>query len=387
MTSTVALGEVATIEREIVSADEIVDGETYVGLENIVSGGSFSQVGTVVAGQLGSSKFRFDEEHVLYGKLRPYLAKIAAPSFAGVCSTDILPLRPGPQLDRRYLLHCLRTPEMVGLADRRSSGANLPRLSPKALEEFPIPLPPIEEQRRIAAVLDAADALRVKRREALAKLDTLTQAIFIDMFGTPQSNVRGLPEVELGELVQVKGGKRLPKGSDYADGPTDHPYIRVTDFKTGVVKLHDMRYLEPETQQSISRYTVSEGDVIVSIAGSIGEVASVPPELDGANLTENAAKLVRRDPESLCSDYLASFLRSDFAQGQITARTGQVTIGKLALFRIASLNILLPPMWQQRRYEQALRAVLAVRTRLQAGVMCSETLFASLQQRVFRGEL
>jgi type I restriction enzyme S subunit len=107
-----------------------------VGLENIESGGSFVNVRTVANGELASNKFTFTERHVLYGKLRPYLAKIARPSFDGICSTDILPILPGPELDRDYLTHFLRQPTMIELANSRAAGANLPRLSPKALAEF-----------------------------------------------------------------------------------------------------------------------------------------------------------------------------------------------------------------------------------------------------------
>ncbi len=160
----VPLREIATISRYTVKPEDITSGTTYVGLEHITDEGRFAGVGTVVSGELASNKFRFDERHILYGKLRPYLRKIALPTFRGICSTDILPILPGPHVDRNYLYHYLRTPAMVELATSRSAGANLPRLSPGQLASFEIPFPPLPEQRRIAAILDAADALRTKRR-------------------------------------------------------------------------------------------------------------------------------------------------------------------------------------------------------------------------------
>jgi len=92
---TVALADVAAIERDAVQPEAIEDDTIYVGLENIETGGAFSEVGKVDARALASSKFRFSQRHVLYGKLRPYLAKIACPDFSGICSTDILPILPG----------------------------------------------------------------------------------------------------------------------------------------------------------------------------------------------------------------------------------------------------------------------------------------------------
>ena len=160
------LGQVAEIERTMVSPEDIVSGTPYVGLEHIISGGELIGVGPAVNGELRSTKFRFSSDHILYGKLRPYLAKIAAPDFTGVCSTEIVPIRPGPYMSRGFLLHFLRQPNQIELATARSAGANLPRLSPAELAKFAIPVPPLSEPRRIAEILDQAEALRAKRRAA-----------------------------------------------------------------------------------------------------------------------------------------------------------------------------------------------------------------------------
>jgi type I restriction enzyme S subunit len=165
---TVAISDVATIERSSLQPDEIKDGTTSVGLENIETGGAFLDPKPVKAGALASSKFQFTDRHILYGKLRPYLAKIACPDFSGICSTDILPIRPSKEINRRYLFHFLRQPLMVNYANSRAVGVNLPRLSPSTLAEFKVPLPPIAQQRRIAEVLDRAEALRTMRRTVLA---------------------------------------------------------------------------------------------------------------------------------------------------------------------------------------------------------------------------
>lgn len=104
---------VAAIDRDIVEAPAITNGTLYVGLENIQSGGDIINVRPVDTGELASSKFAFSPKHLLYGKLRPYLAKIARPNFHGICSTDILPVLRGPKLDRNFLAHFLLTPEKV----------------------------------------------------------------------------------------------------------------------------------------------------------------------------------------------------------------------------------------------------------------------------------
>ena len=94
------LAEIATIERNQIEASEIQSGTNYLGLEHIEAGGRILKRKPVSRGELASAKFKFSREHLLYGKLRPYLAKIALPDFSGICSTDILPVRPGPRIDR-----------------------------------------------------------------------------------------------------------------------------------------------------------------------------------------------------------------------------------------------------------------------------------------------
>lgn len=198
------LTEVANIERTGIQPDQIKDGTTYVGLEHIERGGRFIGLKTVDAGELASSKFQFTEQHILYGKLRPYLAKVACPEFSGICSTDILPILPKSNVDRKFLFHFLRQPKMIDYANSQAVGVNLPRLSPSALAKFEIPIPPLEEQKRIAEILDRAQSLISKRREAIAQLDTLTQSIFLEMFGDPTLN--GWVMETIAEVVHPSSG-------------------------------------------------------------------------------------------------------------------------------------------------------------------------------------
>jgi type I restriction enzyme S subunit len=108
----VPLGEVATVERDGIDPTSIQSGSRYVGLEHIDSSGAVQQQ-IVQNGDLASTKFVFGPDHILFGKLRPYLRKIARPEFDGVCSTDIIPIRPGPNVDRGYLFHFLRLDDVV----------------------------------------------------------------------------------------------------------------------------------------------------------------------------------------------------------------------------------------------------------------------------------
>ena len=103
--------------------------------------------------------FRFNPRHILYGKLRPYLNKVALPSFEGRCSTEIIPLLPNEGVSRAYLAMCLRLPSTVEFAMRSKTGSRMPRADMKDMANLPIPLPPLGEQRRIVARLDARTAV------------------------------------------------------------------------------------------------------------------------------------------------------------------------------------------------------------------------------------
>ena len=171
------LSDVATIERETVRPAEVAGHELYVGMEHIDGRGQFEGVEAAARSGLQSNKFVFTKDHVLYGKLRPYLSKIGAPDFAGICSTDILPIRPGSRLDRCYLLHYLRTPTMVAHATNNAVGINLPRLSPKVLESFAIPVPPIKEQRRFGVIAGKTELLRARQLVQLDQMNKLFDSL------------------------------------------------------------------------------------------------------------------------------------------------------------------------------------------------------------------
>src|SRR5579862_1358609 len=102
----------------------------------------------------------------------------------------------------------------------RATGASYPAVTDAIVKGVHLPLPPLAEQQRIAAILDKADALRRKRREAIAKLDVMLQSVFLEMFGDTESNPKNWPMLTIGDLCYVRGGKRLPKGSAYSESPT-----------------------------------------------------------------------------------------------------------------------------------------------------------------------
>ncbi len=273
----------------------------------------------------------------------------------------------------KYLFYALKQIDLR----RYSNSSAQPVISGAGISKVEISCPPLHIQEQIADTLDKADALRRKDQELLQKYDELAQSIFYDMFGDPVQNDKGWMKCFLKDLVEVKGGKRLPIGSDFATTITDHPYIRVKDFENQSVKLSDLKYITAETHRHISRYIINTGDVYISIAGTIGLCGTVPDVLDGANLTENAAKLVIRDKNLLTPAYLSAFLMSPYSQGEITKRTMAVGVPKLALFRIEELEILLPPLEVQNNYVHRLMKLSDIKLHSQKSQEQTEVLFSS----------
>jgi restriction endonuclease S subunit len=147
--------------------------------------------------------------------------------------------------------------------------------------------------------------------------------------------------VKLGEVCEVKGGKRLPKGELFANEVTPFPYIRVSDFMNGNINIQNLKYISEEIHEAIKNYTISSDNVYISIAGTIGLFGLIPEQLDGTNLTENAAKLVF-DNKKINKYFLSYIGNSKQVQKQIISLTYSVGVPKLALERIRKIRIPLP---------------------------------------------
>lgn len=375
----VPLGEVAVIDRTAVSADDIATGTLFVGLEHISSDGGIQNVARVTAGEIGSTKFCFDHRHVLYGKLRPYLRKIARPTFSGVCSTDILPLLPGRHVDRGYLYHFLRQDEMIELANSRTTGANLPRLSPAVLESFEVPLPPLPEQRRIAAILDQADALSSKRQQAFARLKALTQSVFLEMFGDPIGNPYAWPTAQLGDLGTWASGGTPPRSKNrYFEGQV--PWF--SSGELGPTFVMDSREkLSGCALAETSAKRVPKGALMLGMYDTAALKASIAGVDCSCNQAVAFAQL-RRSIEPLIAYYMIVVGRDHFRRQQRGVRQKNLNLSLVKAIRIP-----VPPVATQRRFLDHFSNIAAVQRSIRRSADVISQLFASLEFRAFSGDI
>ncbi len=163
--------------------------------------------------------------------------------------------------------------------------------------------------------------------------------------------------VKLGDMVSVFGGKRIPAGRTLTTENTGHKYIRVSDMKNCSVLTKNLMFVPIDIYPSISNYIIRKEDVYITVAGTIGKAGKIPPEIDGANLTENADRLVFN---FINQDWLIMCIESPVVQQQITEATKKVGQPKLAIKRIQELLIPLPPLDEQKRIVARVEELLAL---------------------------
>lgn len=167
--------------------------------------------------------------------------------------------------------------------------------------------------------------------------------------------------VRIGTVATILGGKRIPAGRKLSSNNTGYIYIRVSDMKDGYVSTENLQYVPEDIFPSISKYIIHKEDVFITVAGTIGRVGKIPPELDGANLTENADRLVF---SLMDQDWLIKCMQSSLVQNQIADATTKVGQPKLAIIRIQNMLIPLPPLSEQKRIVAKLEEILPLCERL-----------------------
>ena len=245
-----------------------------------------------------------------------------------------------------------------------------------------VPLPPLPEQRRIAAILDQADALRAKRREALAQLDSLTQSVFIEMFGDAQTIYERWPVKPLGEMLEFLTSGSRGWAEYYAE--TGAIFLRIQNVCRGELDLSDVAYVSAPDSAEARRTEVREGDVLLSITADLGRTAVVPPNIGKAHINQHLSILRTK---AVVPRYLSAFLASPAGQSEVMGRNKQGVKAGLNFDDIRSFRIPKPPSHLQQEFVTRSEEVGRQRGFHHQLLSELDSLFVSLQHRAFRGEL
>lgn len=326
---------------------------------------------------------------VLVSTVRPNLngvARVSKSLSGATASTGFCVLRPRADiLDSSYLFHWVKTSMFVNEMVRNATGASYPAVSDRIVMASIIPLPPLAEQKRIAGILDKAEELRAQRRHSLARLDSLAQSIFLEMFGDPVRNEKGWENRILSDIIQkgdtINYGVVQP-GDNVEAGV---PLIRVGDLSNGGVNSQELKQIDPVIESRYKRSRLRGDEILVSCVGSIGIVALADLSLVGFNIARAIARIPLADKADRL--FMAEYLRTEFVQQYFTRELRTVSQPTLNIKQISETSVILPPLPLQQEFARRVAVVERLKEEGKASLATLDTLFLSLQQRAFSGRL
>lgn len=319
---------------------------------------------------------------ILVSTVRPNLNAVAQVDSLtdAIASTGFCVLRPDEhRLSSRYLFHWVKSPSFIDEMVRQATGASYPAVTDAIVKSSRIPLPTMDEQRRIAAILDKAEELRAKRRAAIALLDQLPQSIFLEMFG--EMNAKA---VTLGDYTERVTKGTTPTTLGFSFTYSGIPLLRVQNLREDRIDFtEDVLYIARDTHLALARSQIRPGDVLTTIAGTIGRTVIVPGDAPEANCNQAIAIITPK--ADLHRQYLRYWLSSPAAQRQISQGQVTATISNLSLGQIKGLTIPLPNLELQQRFAIRVEAVQRAKTAQLSALFEIDALFSSLQESAFGG--
>jgi type I restriction enzyme S subunit len=291
------------------------------------------------------------------------------------------------RLDANFLYHWLRANRAY--LESLGNGATFKEVSKAVVSRVMIPLPPLAEQRRIAAILDKADELRAKRRAALAHLDTLTQSIFLDMFGNGSD--RRWTRAPVAEYVErFEGGKSI-EAEPNSESQTQNRVLKISAV-TGCVFLPSESKPAPESYVPPAQHFVRAGDLLFSRANTtelVGAVAYVDASPKNLLLPDKLWRFVWREPQRAEPLFVWSLFQTRSVREAIGRRaTGTSgSMKNISQEKLLAMSTILPPMALQREFGRRLLHTRSLQLDFRRALSLLDAGFTSLQHRAFRGEL
>ncbi len=377
----------------------------YLALENIEQGSGRVIDFTPTPGKnIKSNKFKFTSKHVLYGKLRPYLRKAFAPDFEGVSATDLLPLLPDENnLDRKFLVWWLLSPQVIEYVVGKQAGVKMPRLRSNDLAQMPIPVPVLTEQQRIVAKIESLFEQSRTARTALTRIPVLMSQFRRAVLASATSgrlteDWREERNLSIDDWDTKTGNEIFPfitSGSRwwakyYSDSGSI--FVRVGNLDHGTIELDlsNIQYVTPPDDAEGKRTRVQVGDILISITADVGMVGYVRKDIGDAYINQHIC-LARQNGECI-GEYLAYYLASPVGGlEQLTKAQRGATKAGLTLGDIRELHFQVPTLEEQaeivRRVERLFAQADIIEEAASVSLRRAEQVDQSILARAFRGEL
>lgn len=293
---------------------------------------------------------------------------------------------PGPDLDASFLYWWLNANR--ARLQAMGNGATFKEVSKAIVERIKIPLPPLAEQRRIAAILDQADALRRKHANTLSRLSALGQAIFYEMFGDPASNPKCYPRLPLGQAAAVFSdgpfGSNLKSSHYVEDGVR---VIRLQNIGVGEYVDKDMAFISHEHFNTLRRHRCLPGDVLVGTLGNPNLRACIQPDWMEEALNKADCVQIRVNRRVATNHFICALLNVPSLEMMAHSLVHGQTRSRISMGRLRELIVPIPPIAEQERFADALQKLAESKEVAIQAIQKAGALFASLQHRAFCGEL
>jgi type I restriction enzyme, S subunit len=300
---------------------------------------------------------------------------------------DLRAIHPSADVDPYYLARFLAfaAPQVLRMVGDASHGTK--RLPTDLLDVLPVPVPPLAEQKRIAAVLDKADDLRGKRRQALATLDTLLQSVFLDMFGDFSKGVKRWPLRPLGELAASTQLGLVRSSEQFGEG-YEYPYVRMNAITSAGELDHSVVKRTDATAAEIAQCRLAPGDFLFNTRNSrelVGKSAVF--EGAGVHLFNNNVMRIRFKP-SVDPYFVLRYFHTQIGEASLEAiKAGTTSVFAIYWSKLKDLPIPVPPVELQAEYGRVAGSVRQQRVVMRSSISQLDALFAALQSAAFAGTL
>lgn len=297
-------------------------------------------------------------------------------SFGAFCKV----IRPNEKVDYRYLSFYFRSSDYRQKISHLAAGANINNLRNEDLDNLEITLPPLATQKRIAEILDAADAVRRKDQELLKKYDELAQAIFIDMFGDPVKNEKGWDVTSISGIFDViSGGTPSTKNPEYWENG-DIPWIGSSLCKDNFVFKSNGKFITSKGLENSSAKMIPKNTVIIALVGAtIGKIGLIKFE---TCTNQNVAALIPKNKETISEIFTFYMMKSLYHKFE---EVGGDKFKMANLAFVKSLPFLSPPINLQIEFSEIITQIINLKKSTENGL--GDDLFNTCIQKAFKGEL